>query len=372
MTLPKHYLIITESRTQDGFSVTTTAPNETLTINSFGVSEETTIFWGDGLSDNFTGTALRTHQYAVAGTFNIRISNIASVTTFDLRDNKVTLNSRDIRGMVNVNTFILNSLAAGTFNSSDVSSWSPSVFQLSSMPSGYAGTFNSSDVSSWSPSSFQLFNMPSGYAGTFNSSDVSSWSPSSSFRLTSMPSGYAGTFNSSDVSSWSPSSFQLTSMPSGYAGTFNSSDVSSWSPATFQLTSMPSGYAGTFNSSDVSSWSPTLFRLFNMPSGYVFIFADPDFSNFTTATIIDMSANNLTQSQIDTILFSIYGIGTSRTASSGSITLGGSNAAPSGTLQPAVSCPVDTDTPGKEVVDELLNDGCSLGFNTWATVTFTA
>ncbi len=294
MMLPKHFLIITESRTQDGFSVTTTAPNETLTINSFGVSEETTIVWGDGLSDDFTGTALRTHQYAVAGTFNIRIGNIAAVTTFDLRDNKVTLNSRDIRGMVNVNTFTLIALAAGTFNSSDISTWSPSTFRLLSMPLGYVGTFNSSDISTWSPSLFLLGSMPLGYVGTFNSSDISTWNPSS------------------------------------------------------------------------------LFQTSVMPSGYVFIFADPDFNNFTGTASINISSNNLTQDQVDTILFSIYGIGTSRTASSGTITLGGNNAAPSGTLQPAVSCPVDTNTPGKEVADELLNDGCALGFNVWATVNFTA
>jgi hypothetical protein len=61
-----------------------------------------------------------------------------------------------------------------------------------------------------------------------------------------------------------------------------------------------------------------------------------------------------------------------RTGSGGSVDIGGSNAAPSGTFQAASACPVTAATDGKEVAYELLNDSCGVGFNKWTTVTVTA
>jgi len=54
------------------------------------------------------------------------------------------------------------------------------------MPAGYAGTFDSADVSAWTPTYFYLYQMPAGYAGTFDSADVSAWTPTT-FLLQSMP-----------------------------------------------------------------------------------------------------------------------------------------------------------------------------------------
>jgi hypothetical protein len=85
---------------------------------------------------------------------------------------------------------------------------------------------------------------------------------------------------------------------------------------------------------------------------------------------IQLQDNGMSESVVDDALWDIYQ--TSRTATNGSINVGGSNAAPSGTHQAAASCPVDASTPGKEVAHELVNDGCGAGFNTWTTVTFTA
>ena len=325
------------------FLCTTTGASQTLTINSFGVSAETVINWGDGQTNAYTGTALRTHVYASAGTYTVTINNPQNVTTFDIRDNKVTLNSADVRRMVNVTTFIATGLKAGTFDSSDVSAWRPTDFRLYTMPSGYAGAFDSSDVSAWRPTTFYLHTMPSGYAGTFNSADVSAWRPTN---------------------------FNLHTMPSGYAGTFNSADVSAWRPTTFFLLLMPSGYAGTFNSADVSAWRPTNFNVFSMPTGYTFTVAANDFSAWTTTNNFQMQSNALTQAQVNALLWGLYQASTApRTATGGTINVGGSNAAPSGTFQAPASCPVTSSTPGKEVAHALLNDGCAVGFNKWTTVT---
>ena len=343
--IPSRRALFLQSTQADGatFLCTTTGASQTLTINSFGVSAETTIDWGDGSSNAYTGTALRTHVYASAGTYTVTILSAANVTTFDIRDSKVTLNSADIKTMIYVETFIALTLKAGTFDSADVADWRPTTFYLISMPSGYAGTFDSADVVDWRPAVFYLF---------------------------SMPSGYAGTFNSADVVDWRPTAFRLFSMPSGYAGTFDSADVVDWRPATFFLYSMPSGYAGTFNSAYVVDWRPAVFHLYSMPSGYAFVIAANDFAAWTTTSDFRMQNNALTQAQVNAILWGLYQASiVPRTATTGTIIVSDSNAAPSGTFQAPTSCPVTSSTPGKEVAHALLNDGCVVGFNKWTTVT---
>ena len=79
--------------------------------------------------------------------------------------------------------------------------------------------------------------------------------------------------------------------------------------------------------------------------------------------------NSLTQAAVNAALWGFYQGTTTRTATGGTINVGGTNAAPSGTFQAPASCPVTVATPGKEVAHALLNDGCAVGFNRWTTVT---
>ena len=74
--------------------------------------------------------------------------------------------------------------------------------------------------------------MPAGYAGTFNSTDVSAWIPTT-FELYSMPAGYAGTFNSTDVNAWRPANFELYSMPTAtFTTTITAGGFAGWTGAT--------------------------------------------------------------------------------------------------------------------------------------------
>ena len=83
-----------------------------------------------------------------------------------------------------------------------------------------------------------------------------------------------------------------------------------------------------------------------------------------------MRNNALTQAQVNAVLWGLYQASiVPRTATGGTIDVAGGNAAPSGTFQAPASCPVTSGTPGKEVAHALRNDGCAVGFNTWATVT---
>ena len=299
------------------WTVTTTGA-ATHTIAAFTVSASTVIDWGDGSTSTYTGSGARTHDYAGAGTWTVRVMQPLNVTALTLSNNEVTLNSADIKSMINMVAFQANGLKAGTFNSSDVSAWRPTTFRLYDMPSGYAGTFNSADVSAWRPTTFALYTMPAGYAGTFNSVDVSAWRPTT---------------------------FYLYSMPSGYAGTFNSVDVSAWRPTTFAMHSMPAGYAVT---------------------------AGGGFAGWTTTTTFYIQSNALSQATVNAIIYELYQASAApRTASGGTINVAGTNAAPSGTFQAVASPPVSASTPGKEIAYELLNDSLGL-FNNWATVTITA
>ena len=297
------------------YTVTTTGA-QTHNIASLGVSAAVTVYWGDGNSDIYTGTAARSHAYAGAGTWVVSVDEPLYVTTLSLSDNKITLNSSEIAAISNVNDFRAISLKAGTFDSADVVAWRPSYFYLYSMPAGYAGTFDSADVVAWRPIGFYLH-----------------------------------------------------SMPAGYAGTFDSTDVSAWRPSYFWLLSMPAGYAGTFDSADVAAWRPNVFYLYSMPTGYT-ITAGGGFASWTTTSNFQMQSNGLPTGTVDAILWELYRASTvPRTASGGTINISGSNAAPSGTYQAAASCPVTVATPGKEIAHELKNDGCAVGFNKWSTVT---
>lgn len=323
-TAQKFILFYDEHQGQEaqasGFNVTTTAPNQTLTIDSFGVSEETTIDWGDGNSDAYTGTAQRTHQYATAGEYSITIDLPENVTEFDISDSKVTLNSSGLQEMVNLEVFFASGISSGAFNSADFTNMtSLTRFGLSAMLSGYTGTFNSADFASMvSMERFYLHTLPDGYTGEFDSVDFANMTSLQQFYLHTLPDDYTGEFDSADFASIS---------------------------------------------------TLTQFYMASMPAGFVFTISnDSDFSGWLNMVDIQMRGTGLTQEQVDTILYSLYSMGTNRVASNGRIRIDGSNASPSGTNQPATSCPVDTNTPGREVANELLNDGCALGFNTWATV----
>ena len=241
----------------------TTTGAATLTIAALTVSAAVVVDWGDGSTNSYTGSGERTHAYSGAGTFTVKISNPLNVIALTLSDNKVTLNSADIKNMLNITDAMFYTLKAGTFDSAD---------------------------------------------------------------------------------------------------------IVDWRPATFYLYSMPAGYAGTFDSADISAWRPTYFRLYSMPAGYAITITPSGFSGWITTTIMNISDNALSQAQVDTILSDFWAGFATRTASGGTINVGGSNSAPSGILQAA-----NPPTTGKEFAYELKNDSQNINpTKKWATVTITA
>jgi hypothetical protein len=381
------------------YTVTTTAPDQTHTINSFGVAAATKIDWGDGSSNTYTGTAQRNHTYSEAGEYTVTIYMPGRVRTFDLRDSKATIHSLQLATMNKLTVFVAIGVN-GTFDSSNVSGWTGMTqFRLYDMAAGFGGVFNSTDVSGWtSLTQFHIHTTPAGFSGTFNSSDLTGWTGMTQFHFYNNP-GMAGTFNSSNLTGWTSitlfyffilpemtgtiNSANLTGwtaindfrmvQSSGISGTFDSDDLTSWNPSIFIIHTMP-GLSGTFDTADASAWNPTAFSLYNMSDSSLSItVAAADFTGWLAANAIRLDGNNFSQAQVNAILWGLYQASvTPRTATGGTINVAGSNAAPSGTFQAAASCPVTSSTPGKEVAHELLNDGCGESFNTWATVTTTA
>jgi len=159
------------------FSVTTTGPAQTLSIRILGFSAPTDVDWGDTISENFIGSATRSHTYANAGTYVVKIMQPENVTNFDLRDSKVTLfNSADIKSMVNMVTLYTNFLsnAVSLWNFSDLSKWRPTSFTLVGI--GFlTGTLNSADIKDWAPNVFMAGG--ASFNGQFDTAHLSSWNP---------------------------------------------------------------------------------------------------------------------------------------------------------------------------------------------------
>ncbi len=91
-----------------------------------------------------------------------------------------------------------------------------------------------------------------------------------------------------------------------------------------------------------------------------------DLSAATTISDTNISDCGLTQSEVDAAIDNIYQARAAFTDTTPALQIGGTNAAPSGVYQNAV-----TPTTGKEKIYKLVNDPDAEGFNTWA-ITYTA
>jgi hypothetical protein len=305
-------------------TATTTGAAQTVTIHRMtpAAGKAVVISWGDGNSTTVAAgdTASKANTYASAGSYAIRVTDARNIVQIDLHDSKLSgLKSAELAKSA-ITYFVAYSLGTAT-----------------------TCVVRSEDMTSWKPTTWYLYSMP---AGTY-------------------------AIDSADMAGWTPREWYLFSMPAGtYA--IDSSDMALWTPTTFRLSVMPAGtYAIDF--SDMASWTPTDFRLYSMPAG-TYTINGADMAGWVSATVVRADGLGLLQSSVDAILWGLYQATLSRTVAGGTILVGGTNAAPSGTYQAAAACPVSVATPGKEVAHELQNDGCGAiaAGETWTTVTVTA
>lgn len=156
---------------------------------------------------------------------------------------------------------------------------------------------------------------------------------------------------------------------SGGKGSFYSIDVKDWRPTIFQLLNMNAAYTGLFSSADISAWRPTDVRIYDMDmAGFSFNMTAGSFAGWITTTYFRFSGNGFVTEVVDNILKDFWDGFATRTGAAGTISIAGTNQAPSGIYQAA-----NPPTTGLEYRYELLNDSQNINpTKKWATVTVTA
>jgi hypothetical protein len=183
-----------------------------------------------------------------------------------------------------------------------------------------------------------------------------------------MPSGVSYNIDTSDMVGWTPRYWYCYSMPTGGTYNIDTSDMVGWTPTYWYCYSMPTGGTYNIDTSDMVGWTPTHWRCHSMPTGAVTISSSADLVGWVRCTNADFSNNGLLTADVDKILAGFWAGFASRTAANGTISVGGTNQAPTGTFRAA-----NPPTTGKEFAYELLNDSQSVNpTKKWATVNITA
>jgi len=284
-----------------------------------------TIDWGDGATtlvpEGWAG-GHHYHTYASAGSYQITIEPVQRIAALGLEMPELSgFNSSQLRDAPmtgNFEVLLLGDDVPSMIRSEDMVNWRPAYWHVALMPEG--GTYN------------------------IQSAHMKDWALIGSWQLDNMPAGGTYSIRSADMVSWRPSMWRLYNMP---GGTY------------------------TVDCTQMAAWNPTHWRVGKIPTTPTGL-APASFANWSNLLGFDISDNSLTQEDVDRILYGLYVASITPRAGGqrDSISVGGTNAAPSGGHQPA-ACPVGSTTPGQEVAHELLNDGCGAGFDAWSLVLFT-
>lgn len=352
-------------------TATTTGASETVTITRLTVDRVTVLDWGDGQWQELpvNSTAAINHMYVTPGAYNMRLANARAITQLQLDSAKLGgLDTAQLRHSA-ITYFRASAITNSTINSAHMVGWRPTQWTLLSMPTG-SYSVNSADMVDWRPTHFWLYTMPAGDY-TIDSTHMIDWRPTN-WRVFVIPTGnYA--IDSSHMVSWRPEYWYLRTMPAGsYA--VSTAHMVDWRPIGWEFGVMPAGsYA--VNTAHMVDWRPATWYAYSMPiASTTWALAADNFAGWINCNGFGAYNNSFDTTQVNALLWGMYQAATARTVTGGTINVGGTNAAPSGTFQAASSCPVTAATPGKEVAHELLNNGCG-GINlgrVWATVTFTA
>ena len=141
--------------TSFSMTVTTTGAQQ-LKLDGLTVSASTTVDWGDGSSNDYTGSGARTHNYAGAGTWTVTIKQPLNVTLIDLRAvAKISsLTGANIVKLANLTSLRLEAVGTGLV-------WT--VNNDAPMPSGITSLYLSTLPGlTWNVGSVAGANMPSG------------------------------------------------------------------------------------------------------------------------------------------------------------------------------------------------------------------
>ena len=174
----------------------------------------------------------------------------------------------------------------------------------------------------------------------------------------------SSTIKSADMSAWRPATWALYSMPAG-TYSISSADMSAWRPATWDLYSMPTG-TYSISSADMAAWTgvQNLYTYSNT-GGALTINTYTDFTGLVALHNLQLQNNSLAQASVDAVLKGLWTSRASFTYATPSLTINGTNAAPSGIYQS--NCP--TPATGKEWAYDLVHETCAGAGHAWTVTT---
>ena len=182
-----------------------------------------------------------------------------------------------------------------------------------------------------------------------------------------MPVGGTYTIDTADMAAWRPGTWYCYSMPAGGTYTIDTrrhGGVAAWH---LELLLDAGGWHVHHRHRRMAAWRPGYWYCYSMPVGAVTVSAASDFAGWISTTTIRADNNGLLQAAVDAILSGCWSAFATRTATGGTINVGGTNAAPSGVLQAA-----NPPTTGKEFAYELANDSQNVNpTKKWTTITIT-
>ena len=382
--------------TSFSMTVTTTGAQQ-LKLDGLTVSASTTVDWGDGSSNDYTGSGARTHNYAGAGTWTVTIKQPLNVTLIDLRAvAKISsLTGANIVKLANLTSLRLEAVGTGLVwtvnNDAPMPSGITSLY-LSTLPGltwnvgSVAGANMPSKITSltlgalpgltWNVGSVAGANMPSGitslYLSTFSGL---TWNVGS-VAGANMPSGitYLNLQTLANLT-WDVGSVAGANMPSGIKTlTLNTLTNLTWNVGSVAGANMPANIIVlNLNTLANLTWNVGSVAGANMPANCTLI----EIVSCVTVTIEATDTlpapltsfrfeNNLSQAAVDAVLAALYLAFPTRTGTGGTIDLlGTGNAAPSGASPGSPECPPTT---GWNTAYELVNDSCGVSANHWASV----
>lgn len=159
----------------------------------------------------------------------------------------------------------------------------------------------------------------------------------------------------------------IYSCPTSTAITYDSAVFASRVISNFYIFGNLNYVSMSVDTSHISLWNPGSFYLQGLSAEQLTVSNISDFSGWTNCKEAHFVNNNLLAADVDKILQGLWLAFPSRTATGGTINVGGNNEAPNGAYHPA-----NPPTSGKEFAYELLNDSQNINpTKKWATITVT-